>query len=247
MLGHAFTSWSRSSRRRILPDGLFGSDSTKRYSRGRLKRASGRRRGSGRRAPPPWPSRRRRRRRAAPAGRPARRRPPPRARRDARASTSSTSSGWTFSPPETIMSSTRPSIQRSPSSSRWPCRRCGTSRRGSPSRPRRGGSSSRRRPRRSERSHARSRPGRRAREPRVDRRPAGAAGLAALVAPDRERVDLGRAVVVDEHLRPEHVEAAPDERRRHRRARVAERAHGREVAPLELGWWTRSWKSVGAR
>ena len=40
-LGHAFTSWSRSSRRRIFPDGLFGSESTKRYSRGRLKRASG--------------------------------------------------------------------------------------------------------------------------------------------------------------------------------------------------------------
>ena len=39
-LGHAFTSWSRSSRRRIFPDGLFGSESTKRYSRGRLKRAS---------------------------------------------------------------------------------------------------------------------------------------------------------------------------------------------------------------
>src|SRR5262249_20275498 len=31
---------SRSSRRRIFPEGLFGSDSTKRYSRGRLKRAS---------------------------------------------------------------------------------------------------------------------------------------------------------------------------------------------------------------
>ena len=31
---------SRSSRRRIFPDGLFGSSSTNRYSRGRLKRAS---------------------------------------------------------------------------------------------------------------------------------------------------------------------------------------------------------------
>ena len=36
------------------------------------------------------------------------------------ASTSSTSTGWMFSPPETIMSSTRPSTQRSPSASRWP-------------------------------------------------------------------------------------------------------------------------------
>ena len=38
-------------RRRILPDGLFGSSSTKRYSRGRLKRASVRTRGRARRAP----------------------------------------------------------------------------------------------------------------------------------------------------------------------------------------------------
>ena len=32
--------WSRSMRRRIFPDGLFGSSGTKRYSRGRLNRAS---------------------------------------------------------------------------------------------------------------------------------------------------------------------------------------------------------------
>ena len=37
-----------------------------------------------------------------------------------RASTSSTSSGWMFSPPETIMSSSRPTSQRSPSSSSRP-------------------------------------------------------------------------------------------------------------------------------
>ena len=37
-----------------------------------------------------------------------------------RATTSSTSSGCTFSPPETIMSSSRPSSQRSPSSSSRP-------------------------------------------------------------------------------------------------------------------------------
>ena len=77
------------------------------------------------------------------------------------------------------------------------CRPCGTSRRGSPSRRRRAGSSSRRTPRRT-RGGRRSHP--RRSKPGVDRGPAGAARLAGLVAPDRERVDLGRAVVVDEHL-----------------------------------------------
>ena len=40
LIGHALTSSSRSSRRRIFPAALLGSTSTKRYSRGRLKRAS---------------------------------------------------------------------------------------------------------------------------------------------------------------------------------------------------------------
>ena len=66
-------------------------------------------------------------------------------------------------------------------------------------------------------------------EPRVDCRAAGAPRLGDLVASDREGVDLGRAVVVDEDLRPEDVDAAPHEGRRHRRAGVAESAHRGDV------------------
>ena len=72
-------------------------------------------------------------------------------------------------------------------------------------------------------------------EPRVDRRAPRAAGLAQLVAPDREGVDLGRPVVVHEDVGLEDLGAAADERRRHRGARVPERADGRDVAPAELG------------
>jgi hypothetical protein len=52
---------------------------------------------------------------------------------------------------------------------------------------------------------------------------------ARLVAVHRERVDLRRAVVVQEDSRREGVEAAPYERRRHRRACVGERLDRREI------------------
>ncbi len=127
------------------------------------------------------------------------------------------------------------------------CRRCGTSRRGSPSRRRRAGSSSRRTPRPS-RACTQISPLALEPQPRVDGGPPGAARLRELVAPDRERVDLRRAVVVDEDVGREHLRAAPDERRRHRRARVAERPDGRDVVRRRRrGGATRSWKSVGAR
>ena len=114
------TSFSRSIRRRILPDGLFGSSSTKRYSRGRLKRASVEPRQCASSSSPVALADDTRRRRAARSGRRRARRPRPRAHSGWPASASSTSSGWMFSPPEMIMSSTRPTIQRSPSSSRRP-------------------------------------------------------------------------------------------------------------------------------
>ena len=87
-----------------------------------------------------------------------------------------------------------------------------------------------------------------ARQARVQRRAAGAAGLRALVGADRERVDLGRAVVVDEDR------AARTPRRTARRARPssprprsrASRPTSRSCSP-SCGCVTRSWKSVGAR
>ena len=136
--------------------------------------------------------------------------------------------------------------------------RCSTSRRGSPSRRRPAGSSSRRTPRRSS-SHMICRPrrgttssgealaSRRRAAARVDRRPAGAARLRRLVAVDRERVDLGRAVVVEEHAgrnasTQRSTSALASARRR---SRALDR---REVVlGAAAGAWTRSWKSVGAR
>src|SRR5712691_8168890 len=119
---HRAEASSRRSRRRIFPDGLFGSDSTKRYSRGRLKRASvaeARQKASSCSAvtfPPTtttattlW---------TGPSSAAAT--TATSATSGCRASTSSTSSGWMFSPAEMIMSSTRPRIQRSPSSSSRP-------------------------------------------------------------------------------------------------------------------------------
>src|SRR5204863_10078895 len=119
-LRHAVTPSSRRTRRRIFPDGLFGSAVTKRYSRGRLKRASvsdARQCASSScsvavpttTATTRWP------RRSSGAPMTATSATP-----GWRASTSSTSSGWMFSPPDTIMSSTRPTTHRSPSSSMWP-------------------------------------------------------------------------------------------------------------------------------
>ena len=62
---------------------------------------------------------------------------------------------------------------------------------------------------------------------------AGAAGFRALVALDRERVDLRRAVVVHEDLGLERLGDALHERARHRRARVRDRAHRRRVEVAE--------------
>ena len=132
------------------------------------------------------------------------------------------------------MSSTRPSIQRSPSSSRWPVSPVWYQ----PSRIAFASASGRFQyppNASSEERWTRDLAVVVEAEPRVDGGPAGAAGLAPLVAPDRERVDLGRAVVVDEHLRPEDLDAAADESRRHRGARVAERPHRREVVAVEVG------------
>ena len=67
-------------------------------------------------------------------------------------------------------------------------------------------------------------------QPCVERRPAGAAGLRPLVGADREGVDLGRPVVVHEHLGRERFDAPHDHGRGHRRSRVAERADARDVA-----------------
>ena len=139
---------SRRTLRRIFPDALFGSDATSRYSRGRLNRASGEARQcassssavasptttattrcteavvAARRSPPP---------RARPGGSRGRPRPRPggcsrRRRRSCR------------------RAGRRPRGRRRRRDDR--CRRCGTSRRESPSRRRRAGSSSRRTPRR---------------------------------------------------------------------------------------------------
>ena len=63
----------------------------------------------------------------------------------------------------------------------------------------------------------------------VQRRAPRAAGLRALVALDRERVDLGRAVVVDEDLGLEGGGDLLDERARHRRARVGDGTDGGRV------------------
>ncbi len=65
---------------------------------------------------------------------------------------------------------------------------------------------------------------------RVQRGAPGAARLGALIAVDRERVDLGRAVVVDERLGREDLDAALHEHAGHGRAGIGERAHAREVA-----------------
>ena len=75
----------------------------------------------GRRPSGRGPARRRRRRSAAGRTRRRRRRSPrPRRPRGARRAASSTSRGKTFSPPEMIISSSRPATNSRPSSSRWP-------------------------------------------------------------------------------------------------------------------------------
>ena len=68
-------------------------------------------------------------------------------------------------------------------------------------------------------------------ERRVDSGPSRAARLGAYVRIDREGVDLGRAVVVHEHVGAERLRARLGERRQHRRARVRELAHGRDIGP----------------
>src|SRR4051812_17951150 len=107
---------SLSSLRRILPLADFGSSATRRYSRGRLNRASSEARqcassSSGVAEPTTqavtcWPNRSSGTPATATSSTPG-----------CRARTLSTSSGWMFSPPLITMSSTRPSTQRSPSSS----------------------------------------------------------------------------------------------------------------------------------
>ena len=71
-------------------------------------------------------------------------------------------------------------------------------------------------------------------ERRVDPGPARAAGLGAHVRIDRERVDLGRAVVIDEDVRTERLRARLGERRQHRRARVRELPDGGHGGPGQL-------------
>ncbi len=145
-----------------------------------------------------------------------------------RASTSSTSSGWMFSPPEMIMSSTRPSIQRSPSSSRWPVSPVWYQ----PSRIAFSSASGRCQYPVNASSELMctqiSPPGSSSRRVFTAGRPAQP-GLSRLVAPDRERVHLGRAVVVHEHLGREGLDAAGDHRGGHRGSRVPERTHRRDV------------------
>ncbi len=68
---------------------------------------------------------------------------------------------------------------------------------------------------------------------RIDGGPSRAPRLAGLVAADRERVDLGRAVVVDEHLGIEDLEAPRHDGGGHRRAGVAERPDAREIVLAE--------------
>ena len=64
--------------------------------------------------------------------------------------------------------------------------------------------------------------------------PPRAAGLRAHVRKNRERVDLRRAVVVDEDVGPERLRARLGERHEHRRARVGELPHGGDVRLGEL-------------
>ena len=227
---------SRSILRMIFPDADFGSSATKRYSRGRLKRARARRRDRSAssssavalpttQATTRWPKRS--------SGAPT---TATSATAGCRASTSSTSSGWMFSPPETIMSSTRPTIQRSPSASMRPSPRAvpavverllvsvrpvpvareglvgGEVAEHSPSMP---GGSSRRRAFRAG-------------------RPAQP-GLARWSRRDGEGVDLGRAVVVDEDLRLERRGDALGEGGRHRGAGIGDAAHRRDVVLGERG------------
>ena len=66
-------------------------------------------------------------------------------------------------------------------------------------------------------------------EPGVQGGAARAPRLRRLVAVDRVRVDLGRAVVVDEEPRRECRDALLDQCARHRRAGVGDRLHRREV------------------
>src|SRR5262249_1350592 len=116
VVGHVAIFSVRSRRRRILPDGLFGSWPTKRESRGRFQRGGASlatQNASRSSAVVPGPT-----------TTTATTRCPSRSSRSpttatsitfgCRATTSSTSSGCTFSPPEMIMSSTRPTSQRSP-------------------------------------------------------------------------------------------------------------------------------------
>ena len=71
-------------------------------------------------------------------------------------------------------------------------------------------------------------------EARVQRGTAGAPGLRGLVLVDRVRVDLGRAVMVDEQAGRERLDAPLDERARHRRARVGDRLDRAQVVLAEL-------------
>src|SRR5262249_48527399 len=122
LVGHVAILSVRSIRRRILPDGLFGSSSTKRYSRGRFQRASrslARQKASRSSAVVPGSTTT-----TATTRCPSRSSGSPTTATSItfgwRATASSTSSGCTFSPPEMIMSSTRPTSQRAPSSSSRP-------------------------------------------------------------------------------------------------------------------------------
>ena len=133
--------------RRIFPDALFGSAGTKRYSRGRLKRASGEARqcassSSAVTSPTTTATTRVPSRSSGP------RRPPPRARRDgARGRPRPRADGCSRRRRRSCRrAGRRPTGRRRRRDGQ--CRRCGTSRRGSPSRRRRAGSSSRRTPRR---------------------------------------------------------------------------------------------------
>ena len=233
VLGHtlSFVS-SRRILRRIFPDGLFGSAATRRYSRGRLKRARGEARQCASSSSGVAVADDDRDDPLARAGRRALRRPPPRARRGGSRGRPRPRAGWMFSPPEMIMSSTPPVdpevavVVEVPGVARVVPAVADRLRVGvGPV------------PVAAERLVAREVDADLAvrLEPQagVHRGPPGTPGLRDLVAADRERVDLGRAVVVDEHVGREDLDAARHERRGHRRARVAERANAREVVLVE--------------
>ena len=248
VFGHtlSFVS-SRRILRRIFPDALFGSAGTKRYSRGRLKRASvrgeavrvellGRRLADDDRddALPEAVVGGADDRHLADAG-VAREHVLDLERMDVLAAGDD----------HVVERGRRPRGRRRRRDG--PCRPCGTSRRGSPSRRHPGGSSSRRTPRRP-RGERRSRPlGSSFRRVLTAGRPAQP-GLATWSRPDRERVDLGRAVVVDEHLGREDLDAAGRRASRSsRRLRTRAPGRSRRSCSASRSALTRSWNSVGAR